>query len=161
MATQEEVQELARRLQDAAEVQRLQSQQIIELQTALSARAQQAQGQVPGGAVSATAGTEFGFNRTIDTRVLGRPDHFEGIPGTWRDWSTVFRAYAAACEPRLEQLMRDRSPVGSDPSRRSTSHQQSTILHADHVEQAAEPGQGRQCRNRRRPGGLASVVSIS
>ena len=104
MATQEEVRERAQRLADASEVQRVQAQQILELQR----QVQQPQGaQAPVGAVSATTDSEFGVNRTIDTRVLGRPDHFEGVPGTWRDWSTVFRAYAAAYEPRLEQLMRD------------------------------------------------------
>ena len=98
MATPEQVQELVRRLQEGAEAQAHQAAQIAQLQGRLAAQQQRGQ--------TGTA-TEFGSNRTIDTRVLGRPDHFEGIPGTWRDWSTVFRAYAAACEPRLESLMRE------------------------------------------------------
>ena len=65
MATQEEVRELAQRLEDAAEGQRLQAQQILELQ-----RQAQQGAQAPVGVVSATAGSEFGVNRTIDTRVL-------------------------------------------------------------------------------------------
>ena len=43
--------------------------------------------------------------RLIDTRVLGKPSDFTGEPGTWRDWSTIFRAYSAACEPALMGLM--------------------------------------------------------
>ena len=39
----------------------------------------------------------------VDTRVLGKPDHFSGQ--NWRDWSTVFRAYTAATDPRLGQAM--------------------------------------------------------
>ena len=89
MATQEEVRELAIRLAEANEIQRLQQQQIAELQRQAQ-QAQQGYGS-PRGAVSAPM-AEFGANLTVDTRVLGRPDHFEGLPGTWRDWSTVFRA---------------------------------------------------------------------
>ena len=44
-------------------------------------------------------------NRMIDTRVLGKPSDFSGEPGTWRDWSTIFRAYSSACDPRLSSLM--------------------------------------------------------
>ena len=42
--------------------------------------------------------------RSIDTRVLGKPEPFDGQTG-WRDWSTVFRAYCGACNRDLEQLM--------------------------------------------------------
>ena len=42
--------------------------------------------------------------RSIDSRVLGKPEPFDGQTG-WRDWSTVFRAYCGACNRDLEQLM--------------------------------------------------------
>ena len=46
----------------------------------------------------------FGAPRTgIDTKALGKPDHFSG-PG-WRDWSIVFRSYMAALQPGLSALM--------------------------------------------------------
>ena len=107
-ATQEEVHELAQRLQAARDVAEMQAQQIAELQR----QAQQAQNDAAaGGAAGANRppprGDNFGANRIVDTRVLGRPDNFDGTPGSWRDWSITFRAYSAACEPRLEQLMRD------------------------------------------------------
>ena len=99
-ATQEEVHELAQRLQAARDVAEMQAQQIAELQR----QAQQAQA---AGANPPPRGDNFGANRIVDTRVLGRPDNFDGTPGSWRDWSTTFRAYSAACEPRLEALMRE------------------------------------------------------
>ena len=106
-ATQEEVRELATRLQAARDVAEMQAQQIAELQS----QAQRAQNEAAaGGAAGANPpprGDHFGANRIVDTRVLGRPDYIDGTPGSWRDWSTTFRAYSAACEPRLEQLMRD------------------------------------------------------
>ena len=39
----------------------------------------------------------------VDTRMLGKPDHFNGQH--WRDWSTVFKAYTAATDPRLGVAM--------------------------------------------------------
>ena len=53
-------------------------------------------------------------NKVIDTRVLGKPESFSGEPGTWRDWSTVFRAYASACDPRMQQAM-ERAEASEDP----------------------------------------------
>ncbi len=58
--------------------------------------------------------TERGTNRVIDTRVLGKPNDFSGEPGTWRDWSTVFRAYASACTPELAGLM-ERAEGSEEP----------------------------------------------
>ena len=84
-ATQEEVHELAQRLQAARDVAEMQAQQIAELQR----QAQQAQA---AGTNSPPRGDKFGANRIVDTRVLGRPDNFDGTPGSWRDWSTTFRA---------------------------------------------------------------------
>ena len=98
-ATQEEVHELAQRLQAARDVAEMQAQQIAELQS----QAQRAQTEAAaGGAAGANPpprGDNFGANRIVDTRVLGRPDYIDGTPGSWRDWSTTFRAYSAACEP--------------------------------------------------------------
>ena len=75
-ATQEEVRELATRLQEARDVAQMQAQQIAELQS----QAQRAQ-QDPaaGGGVGSAPfprADVFGANRTVDTRILGRPDHF-------------------------------------------------------------------------------------
>ena len=106
-ATQQEVHELAQRLQEARDVAEMQAQQIAELQRqAQQARDEAAAGRAAG-AHPPQRGDNFGANRIVDTRVLGRPDNFDGTPGSWRDWSTTFRAYSAACEPRLEALMRE------------------------------------------------------
>ena len=59
-------------------------------QAAQRANASAASAVVPGG--------------TIDTRLIGRPDNFDG-GNTWRDWSTVFRSYASAVSPRLGDLL--------------------------------------------------------
>eukprot|EP00971_Amphidinium_carterae_P352084 6492417-Amphidinium_carterae.2 len=41
----------------------------------------------------------------IDTRVLGKPDHFDGSTNAWKDWSTVLRAYSGAVNPELQRHM--------------------------------------------------------
>eukprot|EP00971_Amphidinium_carterae_P082050 1623115-Amphidinium_carterae.4 len=40
----------------------------------------------------------------VDTRVIGKPDHFSG-GSSWRDWSVVMRAYTQAQNPDLTELM--------------------------------------------------------
>ncbi|CAK0910355.1 unnamed protein product, partial [Prorocentrum cordatum] len=53
-------------------------------------------------------------NTLIDTQFLGKPSDFNGEPGTWPDWSTIFRAYASACEPALKDAM-DRAEHADAP----------------------------------------------
>ena len=55
-----------------------------------------ARGGVAGGA---SGGGPHGFG--IDTRMLGRPDTFDGSESKWGDWSTVTKAYAALCNASL------------------------------------------------------------
>ena len=57
-------------------------------------------GGVAGGASS---GGPHGFG--IDTRMLGRPDTFDGSESKWGDWSTVMKAYAALCNASLVTTM--------------------------------------------------------
>ena len=59
-----------------------------------------ARGGVAGGA---SGGGPHGFG--IDTRMLGRPDTFDGSESEWRDWSTVMKAYAALCNASLVTAM--------------------------------------------------------
>ena len=42
----------------------------------------------------------MGSQGLVDTRLIGKPDHFDG-GNSWRDWSTIFRSYTAAVSPRL------------------------------------------------------------
>ena len=99
-ATQEEVRELAQRLQEARDVAQMQAQQIAELQSQVQRAQTEAAASAAAGANPPPRGDNFGANRIVDTRLLGRPDNFDGTPGSWRDWSTTFRAYSAAFEPR-------------------------------------------------------------
>ena len=41
----------------------------------------------------------------VDTRNLGRPSQFSGTDRAWRDWSVVFRSYAALVHPALKDEM--------------------------------------------------------
>ena len=41
----------------------------------------------------------------VDTRNLGRPSQFNGTYSAWRDWSVVFRSYAALVHPALKGEM--------------------------------------------------------
>ena len=42
----------------------------------------------------------------IDTRMLNRPETFDGVTVKWKDWPIVFRAYMGAAVPALVELMR-------------------------------------------------------
>ena len=115
MATPEQIGEIQRVMEqqqaaiEALTNQLTQAQQQSAMASQQAAQAQQqahaAQAQATSTEPQRSSGFSFGQNRTVDTRVLGKPDTFEGTPGTWRDWSTIFRAYAAACEPDLLKLM--------------------------------------------------------
>ena len=41
----------------------------------------------------------------VDTRNLGRLSQFNGTVSSWRDWSVVFRSYAALVHPALKGEM--------------------------------------------------------
>ena len=100
-ALQQAVQQLA-----AIQVQQAQTeQQLREAREAAATAAAAAAGKgvraskggVAGGASS--GGGHHGFG--IDTRMLGRPDTFDGSESKWGDWSTVMKAYAALCNASL------------------------------------------------------------
>ena len=50
----------------------------------------------------------------VDTRNLGRPFQSNGTDSAWRDWSVVFRSYAALVHPALKGEMQrvERLPTG-------------------------------------------------
>ena len=62
--------------------------------------ARAARGGVAGGA---SGGGHHGFG--IDTRMLGRPDTFDGSESKWVDWRTVMKAPAALCNASLVTAM--------------------------------------------------------
>ena len=99
-ALQQAVQQLA-----AMQVQQAQTEQQLrearEREAAATAKGVRAcKGGVAGGA---SGGGPSGFG--IDTRMLGRPDTFDGSESKWGDWSTVMKAYAALCNASLVSAM--------------------------------------------------------
>ncbi|CAK0853831.1 unnamed protein product [Prorocentrum cordatum] len=81
---------------------------------AAEAMAQEARGQEQQQRAAQPGGPPQETNILIYTRVLGKLSDFNGEPGTWRDWSTIFRAYASACEPALKDAM-DRAEHADTP----------------------------------------------
>ena len=99
-ALQQAVQQFA-----AMQVQQAQTEQQLrearEREAAATAKGFRAgKGGVAGGA---SGGGPSGFG--IDTRMLGRPDTFDGSESKWGDWSTVMKAYAALCNVSLVSAM--------------------------------------------------------
>ncbi|CAK0840427.1 unnamed protein product, partial [Prorocentrum cordatum] len=111
--------------QALAQAQQQQQQQVIQRLAAQAeaaearvqaaeAMAQEARGQEQQQRAAQPGGPPQETNILIDTRVLGKPNDFNGEPGTWRGWSTIFRAYASACEPALKDAM-DRAEHADTP----------------------------------------------
>ena len=94
----------------ACEIAGMVEAQLIELTTAvLSVQAQMMAGEAARSNLQAQVerlGRTTG-ERTIgvDTRNLGRPSQFSGTDSGWRDWSVVFRSYAARVHPALKVEM--------------------------------------------------------
>ena len=89
MATQQEVQDMIGIAVGALQSELQQRDTAIrDLQARLDAQAAASQSAAP----------------VVDTRLIGKPDSYDGGPN-WRDWSTVFRSYTAAVSPRLSELM--------------------------------------------------------
>ena len=106
-ALQQAVQQLA-----AMQVQQAQTEQQLReareaAATATAAAAAAGKGVRAGkGGVAGAAssgGGPHGFG--IDTRMLGRPDTFDGSESKWGDWSMVMKAYAALCNASLVSAM--------------------------------------------------------
>jgi len=76
-------------------LQRLEAQN-QELAAALALAQQQAAAAMP---------VNDGQRGQVDTRLLGRPESFDGVSVKWKDWPIVFRAYMGAAVPILRDLM--------------------------------------------------------
>ena len=75
---------------------------LLDAQQAMLAMRQQFDAQLRGMRDQVEAATRTAARpevRSIDTRVLGKPEPFDGQTG-WRDWSTVFRANSLCVQPR-------------------------------------------------------------
>ena len=67
----------------------------------------------------------------VDTRNLGRPPQFNGTDSAWRDWSVVFRSYAALVHPALKDEMQR-------VERLSTAETNAGLIEAEQVQASAE-----------------------
>ena len=71
------------------------AQALLDSQQTMLAMRQQFDAELRGMRDQVEASTRAGPRpevKSIDTRVLGKPEPFDGQTA-WRDWSTVFRAY--------------------------------------------------------------------
>eukprot|EP00971_Amphidinium_carterae_P332082 6466041-Amphidinium_carterae.1 len=50
----------------------------------------------------------------VDTKVMNKPKSFSGVQSEWGEWSFVFRAYVAAIDPRLRDVV-ERSAASAHP----------------------------------------------
>ena len=89
----------------------------------------------------------------VDTRLLGKPESFDGGTG-WKDWSVVFRSYACACSAPLGLLL-ERTERLAGPMLNATSQSEascSTQLYYILV---------MSCLSTRGPGGMAMLFPAS
>ena len=74
-----------------------QQQQLDQLTAAFTASVTRQAAQIP-----AQAGQPSDeLCSIIDTRVLGKPESFEGVEAKWLDWSVAVRAYMSLVNARL------------------------------------------------------------
>ncbi len=82
---------------------------------------------VPSGTPEARAPNSVGHGfGTVDTRVLGKPETFDGTQSKWKDWSTVARAYFMLVSPDLQRLMAD-AEASADPVLNALALDQSEV----------------------------------
>lgn len=116
MASMDEVRQqlvaLAQRLEAAeGEILRQRARAESAEQVALAAQQAAADAQAAGGAETGTAtgainaGGPHERRPLVDTRVLGKPDSFDGAQEKWRDWSTILKAYCTVASPLLGDVL--------------------------------------------------------
>ena len=87
-----------RRVQQLEESLQLARQTIEALQQAGA----QAQGAGSANGLGGQGGTS---ERILDTRVLGKPDTFDGVEKNWPDWSVVIKAFSTLNNGDIGKLM--------------------------------------------------------
>ena len=81
------------------------NQRVVVAETAAAA-AQAAATSTPNGP-GGPAATSTVSRDILDTRVLGKPDVFQGDQKSWRDWAIVMRSYSGLVDVTLVQLMKE------------------------------------------------------
>jgi hypothetical protein len=82
-------------------------QQLVDALTASNTRLQQVEAAQQQQAQQAPPPPPNPPGLGVDTRTLGRPEHFDGNEKSWCDWSTVFRAYAGLVNNQLVEGLND------------------------------------------------------
>ena len=85
--------------------------------------AQAAATAVPGGGTAAQPSAASTGAPTIDTRLIGKPDNFDGQKG-WKDWSVVMRSYMSALNPNASNYMRNAEQSTTPELNATLSHEQ-------------------------------------
>ena len=89
--------ELGTSFKAQVEMTTLLQQQVVSQQATIKQQAESAAASAAAAQAAASApatGAPKGRTVSIDTKLLGRPDIFDGKEEKWPDWSMVFRAYA-------------------------------------------------------------------
>ena len=90
-----------------------------------------------------------------ETRVIGKPDQFDGDPMKYAGWSFKLRSYFGAVDPRY------RSIVDTETQRKSLERRKHTdVLHSGDDNCRSCVGQVSQCRRERRVRGLEAVRDV-
>ena len=85
----------------------------------------------------------------VDTRVIGKPDQFDGDPMKYADWSFKLGSYLGAVDQRYQQE--------STTTETSSRTQRTDVLHSGDDNCRSRVGQVSQCRRERGARGLEAV----
>ena len=64
-------------------------------------------------------------NNVVDTRLLGKPEKFDGSNATWRDWKFTAKSYLCATNSSLKAML-DQAEVASEPIKNVELHRAGT-----------------------------------
>ena len=95
----------------------------------------------------------------IDTRLLGKPDKFDGQDSCWRDWKFIAKAYIQAALPDIRVLLVKAEETSEDVRNvvlnALASSQCSTLLYAGTLDEEPCTGQSASSWRRRGSGSMA------
>ena len=86
----------------------------------------------------------------VDTRVIGKPDQFDGGPMKHADWSFKLRSYLGAVDQRYQQELTTTETSDTEaqrnPRQRRKRTQHTDVLHSGDGNCRNRVGQVSQCR---------------
>ena len=94
----------------------------------------------------------------VDTRVIGKPDQFDGDPMKYADWSFKLRSDFVAVDQRYQLAVDDdRDIVDTIPRQRRKRTQHTYVLHSGDDNCRSRIGRVSQCRRERVVRGVEAV----